>query len=398
MADDETYSGREQTLVKHTILRDYLGRFAHIVGTFADSITYVDCFAGPWNVRSEQLDDSSFAIAIQELLKARDTLSAPGKKGKRKALRLRCFFLEKQLAAYQKLKQYCDSVRDIEIETKNSELAEAVPEILSFVHSSPGTFPFVFIDPTGWTGFEMNTIRPLLELVPAEVLITFMTGHLHRFATSPVQKTRQSVVKLFGNSEFTSRIEGLTLSDREDAMVQSYMDQVQKLGNFKHVCCSIVLHPEKDRTHFHLIYATRHDKGIEVFKGVERSAMGLMEKARAKAQQRKRERGRTKEMFSAEDMSRSTRYDELRERYLGLAKSAVEQFLRDRRDVLYDEVWSLLARTPLVWESDLKQWIKQWQQAQRVTIRGLPSRHKVPQRAKQNFLQWNAVPLPESRG
>lgn len=46
MANEETYRGREQTLVKHFILRQYLKRFAHIVGSHWDSITYVDCFAG----------------------------------------------------------------------------------------------------------------------------------------------------------------------------------------------------------------------------------------------------------------------------------------------------------------------------------------------------------------
>jgi hypothetical protein len=59
MSDKDLYVEREQTLVKHFILRKYLERFAHIVGTFADAITYVDCFSGPWNVRSEELKDSS---------------------------------------------------------------------------------------------------------------------------------------------------------------------------------------------------------------------------------------------------------------------------------------------------------------------------------------------------
>ena len=75
MSNETLYRGREQTLVKHFILRKYLERFARIVGTFADSITYVDCFSGPWNVRSEELKDSSFAIALEELRKAQATLS-----------------------------------------------------------------------------------------------------------------------------------------------------------------------------------------------------------------------------------------------------------------------------------------------------------------------------------
>jgi len=74
MTPDELYEKREQSQVKHYILRKYLERFAHIVASRWSSITYVDCFAGPWNVRSPDFKDSSFAIAIEELRKARDTL------------------------------------------------------------------------------------------------------------------------------------------------------------------------------------------------------------------------------------------------------------------------------------------------------------------------------------
>ncbi|GJQ40458.1 MAG: hypothetical protein JETCAE02_28700 [Anaerolineaceae bacterium] len=62
MNEGDLYADREQTLVKHFILEHYLERFAHIVGSAWDAITYVDCFAGPWNARSEHLEDSSFAL------------------------------------------------------------------------------------------------------------------------------------------------------------------------------------------------------------------------------------------------------------------------------------------------------------------------------------------------
>jgi hypothetical protein len=54
MIDEDIYDRREQTGVKHFILRHYLERFAHIVGSHWESITYVDGFAG--GERSEGLD------------------------------------------------------------------------------------------------------------------------------------------------------------------------------------------------------------------------------------------------------------------------------------------------------------------------------------------------------
>src|SRR6185436_16747364 len=178
MSDEEIYDRREQTLVKHLILRRYLERFAHIVGSYWSSITYVDCFAGPWNVRSDQLEDSSFAIALTELRKARDTHSQKGK-----ALRLRCFFLEKDPEAFGHLEEFARGIprADAEIEVLNGEFEDSVDKILRFIQRDARTFPFIFIDPTGWTGFRLKIIAPLLRLDPGEVLINFMTSHIRRF-------------------------------------------------------------------------------------------------------------------------------------------------------------------------------------------------------------------------
>lgn len=48
-------------------------------------------------------------------------------------------------------------------------------EVVQFAKAENNMFTFTFIDPTGWKGFGMNNIRPLLELPFSEVLINFMT-------------------------------------------------------------------------------------------------------------------------------------------------------------------------------------------------------------------------------
>jgi three-Cys-motif partner protein len=120
LQQSDLYEGREQTLVKHYILGKYLERFAHIIGSRWGTINYVDCFAGPWNVRSDQFEDSSFYIALRELRKARATHRAKGRN-----VSLRCFFLEKDTNAYQELKQFADGVADVAVQTKNAELESA---------------------------------------------------------------------------------------------------------------------------------------------------------------------------------------------------------------------------------------------------------------------------------
>src|SRR5438128_12427723 len=112
---DASYEGREQTLVKHVVLEKYLERFAMIVGTWADTINYVDGFSGPWNLRSENFADSSFAIALRVLRTARDTL-----RGRGRSLKLRCFFIEANPKSYERLEQFARETKDVQVETRNS--------------------------------------------------------------------------------------------------------------------------------------------------------------------------------------------------------------------------------------------------------------------------------------
>lgn len=386
MNEYDLYAGREQTLVKHTILRSYIDRFAHIVGSFRNAITYVDCFSGPWNVQSSELRDSSFHIALEELRKAKAHLGeAFGRE-----FALRCFFLERDPAAYRQLDQFARSVTDAEIATKNAALEDAVDDILAFVGSRQNdAFPFIFIDPTGWTGFAMRTIAPLLQLRPGEVLINFMTGHILRFAEHSDPAIRSSFDDLFGSSDFRRRIADLAGQDREDELVRSYCDAVRAAGSYDYVCPAIVLHPENNRTHFHLIYATRKGKGVEVFKQVEKKAMEVMEKARAEAQQRSRVRSSGDgEIFPAGRLRDSRHYNGLRVRHLDAARLGVEQALQTRRVVLYDEAWIMALSHPLVWESDVKTWIAEWVRAGTLEITGMKPRERVPKREAWHQLRW----------
>lgn len=389
MINDELYTGREQTFVKHFILRHYLKRFAIIVGHNWTTLTYVDCFSGPWKVKSEEFKDTSFAIALEQLRNARKV----HRERTGRTLSLRCFFLEKTSSAYKRLKQYTDRIDDVEIETQNKPLESAIQDILNFVHDGGrDSFPFLFIDPTGWTGFAMETITPLLRINPAEVLINFMTEHIRRFIESPQKQTQDSFVKLFGSGRFKDDLRGLEEKDREDAIVTAYRESVKQAGSFTHTSSAIVLHPRRDRPHFHLIYATRGPKGIEVFKDAEKRAMPFMEKTRDEAQKRAREE-RTGQgelgLFSLTmPQDPSVYFRLLRERYLSRARAAVLHLVQAKERLAYDEARSLAMTFPLIWESDLKKWLTDWKNAGCLEFAGMKDNQRVPQRG--NNIMWKA--------
>jgi hypothetical protein len=160
---------------------------------------------------------------------------------------------------------------------------------------------------------------------------------------------------------------------------------VKQVGGFAHTCTAIVLHPEIDRTHFNLIYATRNPKGIEVFKEAEKKAMEVQEAARAEAQQRKRvaQRGQS-ELFSGQELHDPSHYNSLRDRYLAKSRSALLQTLQTRRRLLYDDAWMAALAEPMVWESDLKEWIDEWQGQGMLEVTGMQRRQRKPHRGEGN--------------
>lgn len=366
---DDLYDGREQTLVKHRVLDRYLQRFAYIIGSWSDSITYVDCYSGPWAERSSDLSDTSFSIAINQLKAAKQELG--------KNIRLRCLFIEMDPESYRKLKGFAASVEDVEIETINARFEDSIDQIIRFVGADRNTFPFFLIDPKGWS-IPLETIRPLLMQVPGEVLITFMLEFIRRFADHPQPGIQRTIDDLYGEENVARKFSGVIGEERDNLLLNEYVDRVQRAGNFNFASSSLVLHPEKARRHFHLVYLTRHHRGIQVFKEAERKAMADMEEARALAAKRRRESKGQRDLFPAVDLHNNEYFDGLRERYLESNAARLLAYVESKGIVSYDELWAISLRSPLIWPSDINSYLTDMVKKGRLELLGLGEKQRVP--------------------
>lgn len=401
MIDFSLYKGREQTGVKHFILSEYLQRFGPIIGSWCSTITYVDCFSGPWQERSEEFKDTSFSIALSELRKAREIHRHLSGRG----LNLRAFFIEKEREPYLKLKNFATQVSksDVEIETRNAKLEDCIQDIVGFVRAGkPKNFPFLFIDPTGWTGFGLKSIQPLLRLDPGEVLINFMTGHIRRLVDHPDEAHQGGFESLYGEercARVLERVRGKAGIEREDILVTDYMQALRETGKFKHVSAAVVLNPAMNRTHFHLIYGTRNPKGLEVFKGAEKKAMEAMQQARAAVQERKlgEKAGQGVFDFGANVPRLDTHFSDLRDHYEETAKARALGKIKRFGRYSYDMLYSMSLVVPLTFESDLKRWITEWRKSGLVQIEGLQERAKVPKLGERHFLIWTGPKTDPSK-
>jgi hypothetical protein len=280
----------------------------------------------------------------------------------------------------------------VEVRRENKALEEAGPDIVDFTRKGgDSAFSFVFVDALGWTGFPMDVLKSLSQRRSSEVLVTFMTRHILRFIESKDPTKEPGFVSLFGSGDYHLPSADVPVAERAEFYVRRYCDHLKAICNFRYTCAATILHPTFDQTHYHLIYATRNQKGVEVFKTVEKEAMKVQEQTRAETRKRQREtESRQPELFSAEQMHDSSYYDSLRERSLHRSKQAVLDELQRRKRIPYDDVWILALSFELTWESDLKSWIAEWQKAGSLVIEGLEEGKKVPQRRKKHSLVWQA--------
>jgi hypothetical protein len=219
------------------------------------------------------------------------------------------------------------------------------------------------------------------------VLINFMTEHIRRFATGKEKRERilDSFKRLFGSAEVFERVRQINdPQDREDELFMSYAAQVRAVGKFDYTCPAVVLHPDKDRTYFHLIYATRNRKGVEKFKEVEKAAFTEQERLRSAAEER-----REASLFSSlENQPPSARVVQLRTRYLKAAEQRLREVCAGRSRVSFDEIWDTALAFPLVWDSDVKDWVKERVRRGELRVLNLGPRQRVPQWGKDHIVEF----------
>jgi len=376
--DSTPYDDREQTAVKHEILARYLSAFVPIVGDWASDIAYIDCFAGPWKSIDPDLKDTSFSRAIHVLRSTRSVLKSRGK-----SPTMRCLFVEKDLAAFEELQQFCKGISDLEVTAKNWDFTEHVTDIVQFATQRSSSFPFIFIDPKGWEPLEIILIEPLLAVAPGEVLITLMTSWILRFLSDSSKRFE----RIFGSD--WNRLASLQGEEQEDEVVNSYATSVRKAGHFNYVCTLPVMKPTQDAFQFHMIYATRHVKGVEVFKAAEKHTIPFMHETRAKAQERRRFlRSGQRSMFGATANYREMKYTRHQLRNLAVAKAELKSKLETEGELSYDDAWATAMQHSAVMDADFREWIQEWKDAGLLKITNQAPRQKLARGGNQQYLRW----------
>ena len=373
MRDAEFYRNRGQTYLKHFFLERYLERVLYVTGSAWPDFVFVDGFSGPWRSIDEKYEDTSFVIAINKIRQVREGLLRAGR-----APRIRCLFIEKDQQAYRELSDHVQDIDDIEITVKCGEFENLVDEIVRYIGRS---FSLVFIDPTGWTGFGLDTIRPILQL-RGEVIVNFMYDFISRHIENPQPQIISTFEPLFGGAGWDSEVINFVQEgrSREAAIIKVYLERMRTTGKFRHVTSTRILKPLADRAYFHLVYGTNHWRGLDEFRAVEKAAVGEQDRVRDIAQFHY-EFDRTQQggLFGPGELPRPAySFEGLRADACGKALERLSVLVSERKDLRYEDILADLLEEPLVWRSDVNSWLGEMRTAGTIEIVGMGARERVP--------------------
>ena len=221
------YQGREQSLLKHRVLHEYLLGWGLKLGSVARGrrarLCYVDGFAGPWKAQSAELDDTSIAIGLNALEEAAQTWREHGVH-----IDIEAAFVEKDDTAFGDLDRYLKRrTGTVKTFARHGEFGNFVPELQRWLGQDAG---LIFVDPTGWKGAAMRFIAPLVKgSRPRDVLVNVMFDHINRFKDDPRTFLREQMRDFFGlgDSELPDRLD-------EEQLFSLYRTKLKKLCGIPH--------------------------------------------------------------------------------------------------------------------------------------------------------------------
>lgn len=372
--DFSLYQDRKQAYIKHCLLENYLPEWAYKVGSAWDSLVYVDAFAGPWKTKHPNYADSSFGIAIDALQRCQVGLH----ESRRRDLHIECILVEQETEPFRHLENFALSQTrpGFIVHALQGEFRKQIPSINQLIIASgQNPFRFIFLDPKGWADIPMDQLQPLLKNRSCEVLVNLMTKHINRFLREPDRES--SYRRLFGRPGVIEILRNAPPEERVERAVQEYSLSLKSLCNFRYVSSAAIMEPDQERIRYHLVYATNHPGGVEVFKTAENTASKIQDRVRQESRFMKT--GGQLEFPSETGPSKSRVIAELLQRHQRSARSGVLNILRSNTSsvgVAYADLFCEAMAFPLVTPNDLVGWLRELAPNVEVRLDGVHSKRK----------------------
>jgi hypothetical protein len=124
---------------------------------------------------------------------------------------------------------------------------------------------FFLIDPFGYAGFHMNTLKRILQNERSELFINFMIYDIIRFIGEENFQPRMK--ELFGCDDYLEVFKIYNSEEKQQFLVNLYCKQLKETAGAKYVMPFRVNTPGKGtRPRYYLIHASNHIKALKVMK------------------------------------------------------------------------------------------------------------------------------------
>ena len=178
-------------------------------------------------------------------------------------------FIEEKKDRYDSLcevleQRFPNLPNNILIEKVNSSYADAFSELLSDLDNRNKKIAptFAFIDPFGIKGLPLKIMVQLMAHERTEILVTIMTGFIHRFISTP--EFERHCDDLFGCGEWRDARQ-LVGYEKESFLKKLYEKQLMHGVGAKYVRF-FTMKNEDNRTIYDLFFATNSETGIDKMK------------------------------------------------------------------------------------------------------------------------------------
>ncbi len=258
--DPRKWTYELHTAIKHQILVNYLVPWSMKLGSWRTTLALVDGFAGRGRFPSGEKGSPLLVLDV-----AQGALAVPGMR----AQRIVCHFVELNPDNFKNMEAEvalhpASADPSIYIRLYNTRFSQVSKDIVREIRGNRQP-SFFFLDPFGYRDPPMDTLREILVLDQAEVLVNLMFEFANRaLSVQGTPELSRTLDDLFGSDrwrEFAS-LEG---EERERAFIDLYGGQLKKRGA-GYVVRFPMGYDESQRTLYYLVHATKHHKGAILMK------------------------------------------------------------------------------------------------------------------------------------
>lgn len=365
MAIPPEYHGREQTYLKHQVLKQYLNswaqKFASISRTRPISLWYVDCFAGPWRTAGTDYQDTSVWIGLQALNAAERTW-----KDNNFQITFHAVFIEKDTAAFNDLKTLIKKEKGaVEVHPLEGEFGDHVATINQMVENDP---TFLFVDPTGWKGASMEYIAPLSMKPGRDIMINVMSDYINRFHGASLEFIRLQMQDFFGCT--------VARNLKENELLTLYRKQLKTKCKVRYAADLIIPHPSKNRVKFRLVIGGHNKAVLKLFRDAEKKVIGK-EAGQVYSETKQRlTQTRTGQLpLDFEPTIVKTKYFDLNKKGIFEARASIPRILKADK-LEFDELWPVVLEECHITLTDLKKLLWEMYGERIIGIDGLKPRER----------------------